>query len=62
MTARARYAVPFDYPHAVDIRTYAGNNLLSPSRTIRVEECLLRLPDRMVGKRLRVRITVEGEP
>ncbi|MGI0156644.1 MAG: hypothetical protein ACREDE_11010, partial [Thermoplasmata archaeon] len=62
VTARARYKVPFAYHRAVDIRTYAGNNILVPCREIRVAEQVLRLPDRLVGKRLRVRIVLEGEP
>ncbi len=61
MTARARYTVPFSYPNAVDIRNYGGTNLLVPARTIRVERDLL-LPERLVGKRLWIRVVVEERP
>ena len=59
--SRAEYSAGHTYPGAVDGRNYAGTAMLVPCRTIRVEETLA-LPDRLVGRRIRVRIVVEAEP
>ena len=55
---RAEYNAGFSYPGAVDILNYAGTQFLVPCRTIRVVETL-RLPPKLFGKRIRVRIVVE---
>jgi hypothetical protein len=57
---RAEYNAGYSYPGAVAISTYAGTQMLVPCRTIRVAETL-RLPPKLVGKRIRVRIVVEED-
>jgi hypothetical protein len=56
--ARAEYRAAHRYPDAVNLFHYAGTEPLVPCRSIAVSE-LLELPNRLVGKRLRVRIVVE---
>ncbi len=61
MTKEVWYDVRHTYPSAVNLRKYAGTNLLVPCRTIKVE-ATLELPPRLVGKALRVRVVLEEAP
>lgn len=62
MTATASYdRIPFVYPNAVNAWTYAGTDLLVPASAIKIDDVVLKIPPRLVGKRLRVRVLIEED-